>query len=130
MAGVAGVAVAFGLSTCGILVGALLAAALERVELLPDGWWPFGWVVLAALGTIAAGVTVRSVAGRLAPWSVALAGILVFFGLHEILRTIEATGAEGPEVPVSLGMAVAFVGLLGTGVALGRRREHGRAARQ
>jgi len=117
-----GVAVAFGLSTCGIVVGALLAVVLETIELLPDGWWPLGWVLLAAIGTAAAGATVREVAGRLAPWSIGIAGVLVFFGVHEISSSIEATGAEGPELPVSIGLAVAFVALLSLGAVLDRRR--------
>jgi hypothetical protein len=116
-----GTAVAFGLSTCAVVVGALLAVVLEWVEVLPDDWWPIGWVLLAAFGTIGAGFTVRDVAGPMTPWSIAVAGIITFGAVVQISETIESTGTGEPQIAIPVLSAVAFVALLSLGAWLAGR---------
>lgn len=113
-----GTAVAFGLSTCAVVVGALLAVVLEWAEVLPDGWWPVGWVLLAALGTIGAGFTVRDVAGPMTRWSIAVAGIITFGAVVQISETIESTGTGEPQIVIPVLLSVAFVALLSIGAWL------------
>lgn len=117
-----GVATAFGLSACAVVLGAFLARGLDIIELLPDGYAPSATAVFAAVGTVGAGATVAEVAGRRALHAIVIAGVLVFFGLREIMRSVETTGAEGSELPVVAGFAVLFVVLLGLGTWLRRRR--------
>lgn len=117
-----GVATAFGLSACAVVLGAFLARALDIIDLLPDGYAPLATALLAAVGTVGAGATVEEVAGRRAAHSIAVAGVLAFLGLREIMRSVETTGAEGSELPIVAGFAVLFVALLGLGTWLRRRR--------
>lgn len=125
-----GVAAAFGLSASGIVVGAVLAFWLETLDFIPEGWGPIAWVLLAAVGTAAAGATVAEVAGRSAALSIVVAGILVLIGLWEIVRSVESTGTEGFELPVVVGSALVFAGLLAAGAWLRRRRMSSLSASQ
>ena len=118
---VTGTAVAFGLSTCAVVVGALLAVVFQWIEVLPDGWWPIGWALLAALGTIGAGFTVRDIAGPMTPWSIAVAGIITFGAVAEISEAIESTGSGGPPIAIPVFSSIAFVSLLSVGAWLGGR---------
>jgi hypothetical protein len=117
-----GIAAAFGLSASALVAGAFLAVWLDPREFLPEGSGPAALVVVAAAGTAAAGATVADVAGRSATLSILIAGALAFVGLWEIVLTVETTGVEGVELPVILGIAVTFTGLLSGGAWLRRRR--------
>jgi hypothetical protein len=110
-----GVAAAYGLSASGIVAGGLLARWLDTSDILPEGSAPTTWVVLAAAGTAGAGATVADIAGRWWKRSVIIAGFLAFVGLWEIFQSVEGTGAEGAELPLIGGVAVAFSLLLGAG---------------
>lgn len=77
---------------------------------------------MAAVGTVAAGVTVADVAGRRAVTSIVIASGLASVGLREIMRSVETTGAEGVELPIVLAVVAVFGGLLSLGVVLHRRR--------
>lgn len=116
-----GTAVAFGLSTCAVVVGALLAVVLEWSEVPPERWWLVDWVLLAALGTIGAGFTVRDVAGPMTRWSIAAAGVITFGAVAEISEAIESTGTGEPQIAIPVLSSVAFVALLSIGAWLGGR---------
>ena len=117
-----GVAAAFGLSASGIVLATLLARLLDARDLLPDRFGMAAWVMLAALGIAGAGATVAEVAGGRALHSILIAGGLVFAGLWQIMLTVEATGAEGGELPVVAALAGIFTALLGVGARLHRWR--------
>jgi hypothetical protein len=117
-----GVAAAFGLSASGVVLGGLLARWLDTLDFLADGYAPAAWAVFAAVGTVGAGATVAEVAGRRAPRAIVIAGGLAVLGLSEIFVSVETTGAEGIELPVTMVLALAFAGLLGAGAAIRTRR--------
>lgn len=117
-----GVAAAFGLSASGLVVGAMLARLLDTVDAYPDPYAPWATVVFAVVGVTGAGATVAEVAGRRAPWSIGIAGVLVFGALIEIMRSVETTGAEGVDVHYVLGFSAAFTALLAAGAWLRMRR--------
>lgn len=123
-----GVAAALGLSMTSILAGALLARALDLSGIFPDVLAHPVWASTAAVGVVGSGMMVADVAGRQARASVVAAALIVFVAAFEIARAIESTGVTGTELPLVIGGAAIYAGLLAVGIAVRSRRRRARSA--
>lgn len=118
---ITGVAVALGMSTTGIVLGALAARGLDASTAIPGHVSQPAFLALSVIGVVCSGGMVAHVASSHARTASVVAGTIVFLATFEIMRSVESTGVEGAEWPLLLGISIGYFLLLLVGIAMHRR---------